>query len=413
MPTPASANPSASLPPELPRPCPLCGAPPGPPIFHQKFAAPAEGGLLAGYGVHTCAVCGLGFASPLPSQAEFDAYYARLSKYEYSGTPSPLEQARHRWTAGFLKAQRGTGGRVLDLGCATGWLMEALIEAGFTHVEGLEPSPFATAQAQRKGLAVTTGTLWTLDPAQGPWDLVILGSVLEHIRDLPQALERLVHLVPEGGQLHLEVPDASRYVESTDAPFQEFSLEHINYFGPISLRSLLTAHGFQCLRMERTKEVLRPGLMALEIKALFQRGKSSSPALQRDEAVANSLAEYVAASAASEAELSKRLHQIAESQAPILVWGVGTHTQHLLASTPLGQCNILAFIDKNPRYHGLRIAGRSILAPEAVVEHPVPVLIGSYQFQEEIERMLRESLGLSNPVIELYPRTPSPQEHEP
>jgi len=33
----------------------------------------------------------------------------------------------------------------------------------------------------------------------------------------------------------ITVPDASRYAAGDDAPFQEFSLEHINYFGPQSL----------------------------------------------------------------------------------------------------------------------------------------------------------------------------------
>lgn len=345
----------------------------------------------------------MGFASPLPSQSAFDHYYACLSKYEYSGGASALTRARHRWTAHFLQGRVGLEGRVLDLGCATGWLLEALKEAGFTRVEGLEPAPFAVAEARSKGLDVTEGTLWTLDPGQGPWDLVVLGSVLEHLRDLPEALDRIAGMVRPGGHLHLEVPDGSRYPESTDAPFQEFSVEHINYFGPGTLQRILAMRGFQTVHLESTLDEILPGLRIPEIKALFRKGQATGTGAVRDDSVAAGLAAYVTSCRASEDRLAQMLARLARSQEPILVWGTGTHTQHLLEATPLGRCNIRAFVDRNPRYHGLRMAGRPILPPEAVAGHPEPILIGSFQFQADIERMITGTLALPNPIIFLYP----------
>jgi len=43
---------------------------------------------------------------------------------------------------------------------------------------------------------------------------------------------------------YIEVPDASIYYKGEDAPFQEFSPEHINFFGPDSLRNLMITNGF-------------------------------------------------------------------------------------------------------------------------------------------------------------------------
>jgi predicted SAM-dependent methyltransferase len=34
------------------------------------------------------------------------------------------------------------------------------------------------------------------------------------------------------GKIYIAVPDASQYINGEDAPFQEFSIEHINFFGP-------------------------------------------------------------------------------------------------------------------------------------------------------------------------------------
>jgi len=406
MAAPIPSNPRAGSPPAFPRPCPVCATLPAEPVFRQHFSSLEQGGLLTGYDVHACGTCGFGYASPLPSQAAFDDCYARLSKYEYSGGPPPVEASHYRWAAEFLKAQRGVEGRVLDVGCATGWLLEAMMAEGFTRLEGLEVSPLAAAEARGKGLEVGEGSLWTLDPAKGPWDLVIMGSILEHIRDLPDALEHVASLVPEGGQVYVEVPNAARYPDSTDAPFQEFNLEHINYFGKESLLWFMAVHGFRPVRLEATAGEYPPGLMSFELKGLFEKKAGFAPPLQKDRAVAEALASYVDISRSREATIVDRLEQIAQSGEPILVWGAGTHTQHLLETTPLRRCNIVAFVDRNPRYHGLRMAGREILAPDAVAEHPETVLIGSYQFQEAIEGMLRQTLGLTNPVIRLHSKIP-------
>ena len=43
---------------------------------------------------------------------------------------------------------------------------------------------------------------------------------------------------------------------------------------------------------------------------------------------------------------------LAEKQQPIVVWGVGTNTQSLLATTKLKATNIKAFVDSNTRYVG-------------------------------------------------------------
>jgi hypothetical protein len=86
----------------------------------------------------------------------------------------------------------------------------------------------------------------------------------------------------------------------------------------------------------------------------------------------------------------------------VIVWGVGTHTQHLLATTRLREVAIRAFVDSNPHYQGERLDGISILPPEAVRERSEPILISSAISQEEIARQIRDGLKCVNELIRLY-----------
>jgi hypothetical protein len=84
------------------------------------------------------------------------------------------------------------------------------------------------------------------------------------------------------------------------------------------------------------------------------------------------------------------------------VWGVGTHTSRLMATSRLGEADIVAFIESNSRYHGKTLRGRPILAPEVLKDFREPVLISSRVFEKEIADQIRHDLGCSNELILLY-----------
>ena len=69
------------------------------------------------------------------------------------------------------------------------------------------------------------------------------------------------------------------------------------------------------------------------------------------------LRRYIARSAEMEAAVLKRIAELADDQSPIYVWGTGTNALHLLATSRLADCNIVAFLDSNPHYAGRRLAG--------------------------------------------------------
>ena len=103
-----------------------------------------------------------------------------------------------------------------------------------------------------------------------------------------------------------------------------------------------------------------------------------------------------------DAALRERIDQAVKGNRSIMVWGVGTHTQRLLATGALNPSNIVAFVDSNPKYQNQQLHGIPVVRPETLRGRTEPILISSYGFQQEIASQIRE-MNLPNELILLYP----------
>lgn len=390
------------------RGCPVCGSPEHRVAFRQEFAAVEQATPVTGYDVAVCARCGCGYADGIPEQAAFDRYYAEMSKYEYAqrdGAESEYDARRLALIADIIAAHvPGPGARILDVGCASGRLLANLRDRGFEHVSGLDPSPACAAAAARLyGLQVRTMTLAEVAASGEHVDVAIMVGVLEHLRDLDAAFSHLSALLPPGGLLYVEVPDVTAFADWPNAPYQDFSTEHINFFSPVSLRNLMRRHGLvQCFLEQNHREQSYRTVMS-NISAVFARGQAASSfEPEMDSATAAGLERYLAQCAADERRLHDAIAGIVEAGRPIVVWGVGTHTTRLMATSRLAEADIAAFIESNVRYHGKTLHGRPILPPAALRDRREPVLISSRVFQHEIAKQIRQDLGCGNELILLY-----------
>jgi 2-polyprenyl-3-methyl-5-hydroxy-6-metoxy-1,4-benzoquinol methylase len=123
----------------------------------------------------------------------------------------PLNERRHRAHMKLLEAV-GTGGRVLDVGCSSGYLAEPLSRRGNTVV-GLELDPEAAREAERWCERVLVGSVETVDLPFEPasFDAVVCGDVVEHLRDPGAALARLRPLLRPGGRLVVSTPNVANW----------------------------------------------------------------------------------------------------------------------------------------------------------------------------------------------------------
>ena len=388
------------------RPCPVCGDVEHELLYQQRFEHFAAGSIADGYDVVACRTCGMCFASGLPDQARFTAYYGQSSKYDLSAEGaglSPSDAVRFADVARFIAVHvPDRDGPVLDIGTATGSLLAALRDVGFTSVHGVEPSPEAARVAREAyGLDVIAGGVADAKAWDTGFAIVSLVHVLEHLVDPAAALNDAARLLTAAGMLYLQVPDAARFRDHVDAPYQQFSVEHVNFFTPTSLKNLVASVRFE-VEVERTIVLEQSDDAVLPAVEVLCRRSARRMDVLSDPQGADALLGYIARSAEKEAGVLTTIARLAEDQRPIYVWGTGTHALHLLATSRLAECNIVAFIDSNPHYAGEQLAGRMVSAPRDVERLTGPILVASAVSQTAIADAARRLFGQDVPLILLY-----------
>ncbi len=389
------------------RACAICNSTESRVLYEQSFAKISKGGsLLSGYDLVVCTRCGFCFADKIPEQAVFDAYYREMSKYEkteYGEQDSPYDQARFQVLADIiLKIIPSQHERIFEIGCANGQLLALLKKQGHENVSGIDPSPVSAKIAQQRyGINVSANTLSDVSKENELVDFLILSGVLEHIRDLHVALQQLRELLPMEKYILIAVPDASRHTAGEDAPYQELSVEHINFFGPQSLTNLLSANGFELVFLKQGLVQTNYRTTTNVIFGLYK--KSDLPmAIVPDQQTEKGLVAYLEKSRQAENRIRQIISKIASGKLRIVVWGAGAHALHLLSVTRLKEANIQAFVDLNPKYQGKELIGIPIIAPQDLDEDSGAILISSRIYQNEIEKQIREDLRLENQIITLY-----------
>jgi SAM-dependent methyltransferase len=387
------------------RKCAVCGSDHKRRLFEQKFSTVC---LLEGYTVAVCEQCGFAFADGIPEQEAFDAYYRDLSKFEYQhrgGRESANDESRLREVARTLgQLIPDKSARVLEIGCSTGRLLALLKESGYKNVWGIDPSPVCAASARGLyGVTVLTESVSGLVGSGEKFDFLIMVGVLEHIRDLEGALDTMHKILAPNARIYFDVPDATQFADWPDAPYQQFSMDHINFFSGVSLANLMRSHGFEQVFSEKVLRQYTDATVMPSVHAAFEdRGGRAVSPLVRDDESEKRLREYIEHSRVVDHRIRELIDRTAGQREPILVWGVGTHTQRLLATGGLDKVNISAFVDSNPKYHGKRLHDIPIVSPDSLGSRPEPILICSRVFQQEIERQIHEQLQLSNEVLSLY-----------
>lgn len=389
------------------RSCPSCGHASKNTLFTQTFSGLSSGSLYESFDLVVCQACGLAYADGIPDQAAFDAYYENMSKYEYvhrEGVQTDSDMQRFRSVVDMVGPHLTKQSSVLDVGCATGGLLAEFSRRGFKELRGIDPSLACVDAVKRLyGIQVSSGRIRDLPQLGERFDLVVLTGVLEHLEDLKGSMDFLKSVIDNEGMLYVELPDASRYHTVFSAPYQLISIEHVNYFSKTSLITFMARHGLAPVFVE---EVLRPlSAKAMEptLAGLFRRCQPEQvPALVRDETTEAKIQLYLGQSAELEKVIKAKIGALVDAGKPFYVWGVGTHTQRLLTTSRLGEGKIRAFVDSNVRYQGKTIHGVNIVAPSAIAEPELPILISSQTAEDDIARQITATLRLPNTVVKLY-----------
>ncbi len=389
------------------RDCPICGDNVRILLYQQRFHALPEGSPSQGYDVVVCSHCGFAFADRIPPQAVFEDYYERLSRAEgsYTGSgDSQFDTLRFNQIADHILASIADKNlRIIDIGCSRGGLLAQLRQRDFHNISGLDPAPScAKFVHELYNVPVATGTMLNNDLGEHNFDLVILIGVLEHVPNLKDAMQRLQKITSDNAYVVAEVPDAEAFHRWPDAPFQEFSIEHINFFARQSLTNLFSQFGFAPIDVQQLSRHMSKTTVMPSVYALYRKDSRIKPDLVVDTQTEPALRQYIQRSAEEELRIAKTLETLAAAHRRLDVWGAGTHTLHLLETTALARCNIAAYIDSSPKLQGQQLNGRPILAPAAILERSEPILISSRVYQDDIIHQIRHELEAPNELILLY-----------
>lgn len=147
-----------------------------------------------------------------------------------------------------LKKRGATGGKLLEVGCGLGYLLD---EAGpyFQVRHGTDFSSGAVAQAAKVADAVFCGGIEALEGDE-IYDCVISNHVIEHVYQPGEFIQQLLARLRPGGSLVISTPHMGSYWRKfMGKRWPSFKLpEHIHYFDQPHLESLLASQGVQQIR---------------------------------------------------------------------------------------------------------------------------------------------------------------------
>lgn len=230
-------------------PCCICGAT----RFEPLSETDRHGVLTA---VVICPACGLVQSNPRPTSAAYAEYYARdYQQLEY-GQDQPAEQffasqyARGREIFAYLErvgALPPPGGRVLEVGCSSGGILQRFKEAGYV-VRGVDLSrSFTDFGRSRHGLDLSVGTIVDVPEDWSP-DLIIYSHTLEHVLQPNEELQRVGSLLADKGVLYVQVPGIKDLRAGYWMDFLAYiQFAHTYHFSLTSLTNLVEKNGFRVL----------------------------------------------------------------------------------------------------------------------------------------------------------------------
>lgn len=224
--------------------CDLCGSPTARELYTAKDRLRNTDQR---FDIAECCGCGVLRTMPDMTESELASYYPE----DYWGGPEPSE----KWIASsqsektnFVVRCGVERGRILDVGCGSGFFLRALDSAKWDRF-GVEIS-LSAADAAQRALGkdhVFEGTLTQSACVAASFDVVTFWSALEHTNEPRANLREARRIIKAGGSLIVQVPNASSYQArlfggdwfALDAP------RHRYHFTLSTLERLLLETGFQ------------------------------------------------------------------------------------------------------------------------------------------------------------------------
>jgi len=152
-----------------------------------------------------------------------------------------------------IKYLAGRRGRMIDVGCGNGGIVESAREYGW-EAEGIDVDAGAIDNARGKGLNVHSGTLAAQAYPDATFDLITMSHVIEHLHDPVGILRESHRVLKPDGLLMILTPNTSS-TERERFGVHWFALDpprHLILFNPRNLAGAARRAGFKDVRVTST-----------------------------------------------------------------------------------------------------------------------------------------------------------------
>ncbi|MBO9203511.1 MULTISPECIES: class I SAM-dependent methyltransferase [Niastella] len=237
--------------------CPVCSAN----TIKTKYA------LKNGHSVLLCKQCSTEFLFPQLTDEALQQLYAE-SYYAAWGLKGNTDNdaTRQMKLATFelylkLLKRLGKQGRLLDVGCATGYLLEAARFCGWAPY-GVEYAAWSAAIAQQKfgHQAIFNGTLEQCIFEENFFDVIVMSDLIEHVRSPQETLQKARRLLKDDGLLLIVTPDTAALSHHLMGKrWTHYKLEHFFYFNRRSFQHLAKKSGWEIMHYEKAAKALNLG----------------------------------------------------------------------------------------------------------------------------------------------------------
>ncbi len=216
-----------------------------------------------------CGTCGMRFLRVQPVGESLARMYSaeyfqtdfRCGRSEQHSFDEAAFRAENTGLLDRFERRRGAG-RLLEVGCASGWLLKHAAERNWS-VTGVELSIAAVTHARSLSVTVHEGALEDVTLPEASFDVIYMGDVLEHVPDCRDTAARVASLLTPGGHFVLRGPitthslartlalglygAAGRTIVLREPPY------HLWEFTPAPLARLMRAVGLEVVAMEQAK----------------------------------------------------------------------------------------------------------------------------------------------------------------
>ena len=210
--------------------------------------------------IKLCTNCLFGYNVSQLTEEQLSFIY---DNYLYISPQEGIGTSKYDGMLATIKEHTNPGDRIVEIGCADGYLLTKLQEGGYTNLSGIDPSP-----PQDSTVNIVKGYFGADTCIDA--DHFILMHVLEHFPDPFSIIEHVAELTT--GKIFIEVPN-----------FCGYHHQHLSYFNSAFLRRMCEDKFLNIISLTQDNEMIRlvlerdDGIIsdAINVSANMARTKAS------------------------------------------------------------------------------------------------------------------------------------------